>query len=157
FLDPFHGGELSDAKGVERRLGEIFGTPVELPQEAFLPDSPRSILLRVLSNLRRSWEKRGRYEDALAALDCSEALVPGDASILRERGLLLLRMGRSEEAILLLQSYVARSGGEDAEAISKLIAVVRDQAGGSASPEQKRIFTLGEARDALPLVREITT
>jgi regulator of sirC expression with transglutaminase-like and TPR domain len=157
FLDPFDGGELYDAHGIERRVGAIFGTTIELPVEAFLPDSPRSILLRVLFNLRRSWEKRGRYEEAMAALDCFEALNPDDASVLRERGLLLLRLDRSREAIGLLETYVARTGGEDGEAISKLIAVVRDRAGGSASPsEEKKIFTLGQAREALPRVREIT-
>jgi regulator of sirC expression with transglutaminase-like and TPR domain len=157
FLDPFDGGQLYDAGDIERRVGAIFGTPLELPPETFLPDSTRSILLRMLSNLRRSWEKRGRFEEALAALDCSEALDPGDASVARERGLLLLRMGRAEDAIPLLEAYVAGSGGEDREAIGKLIAILRDRAGGSTSPsDEKKIFTLGEARDALPRVREIT-
>jgi regulator of sirC expression with transglutaminase-like and TPR domain len=157
YLDPFDGGELMDAAGVQERIGRIFDTPIELPDEAFLPDSARSILLRVLSNLRRSWEKRGKFEEALAALECAESLVPGDISGLRERGLLLLRLGRTEEAIPLLEEYVAKSGGEDAEGITKLIAVVRDRAGGSgALSEEKKIFTLGQARDVLPKVREIT-
>ncbi len=157
FLDPFDGGQLYDAGDIERRVGAIFGTPLELPAETFLPDSTRSILLRMLSNLRRSWEKRGRFEEALAALDCSEALDPEDASVSRERGLLLLRLGRAEEAIPLLEAYVARSRGEDSEAIGKLVSVLRDRAGGSTSPsDEKKIFTLGEARDALPRVREIT-
>ena len=157
YLDPFDGGPLYDAREVERRIGAIFGTPLELPAEAFLPDSPRSILLRVLSNLRRSWEKRGLFEEALLALDCSEALDPEDASVSRERGLLLLRLNRAEEAIALLEAYVAKSRGEDSEAIAKLVAVVRDRAGGSASPPaEKKIFTLAEAREALPRVREIT-
>ncbi|HKF45327.1 MAG TPA: tetratricopeptide repeat protein [Thermoanaerobaculia bacterium] len=159
YLDPFDGGELRDAAGVQERVGSIFGTTIELPEEAFLPDSPRSILLRVLSNLRRSWEKRGKFEEALAALECAEALVPGDVSALREKGLLLLRLGKVQEAVGLLEAYVAKTGGEDAEGITKLIAVVRDRAGGSASPspsEDKKIFTLDEAREALPKVREIT-
>ena len=157
FLDPFDGGQLYDAGDIERRVGAIFGTSLELPAETFLPDSTRSILLRVLSNLRRSWEKRGRFEEALAALDCSEALDPEDASVSRERGLLLLRLGRADEAIPLLEAYVARSRGEDSEAIGKLVSVLRDRAGGSTSPsDEKKIFTLGEARDALPRVREIT-
>ena len=157
YLDPFDGGQLYDAEAVARRVGAIFGTPVELPPEALLPDSARSILLRVLSNLRRSWEKRGLFEEALAALDCAEALEPEDSSVLRERGLLLLRLDRAVEAIPLLEAYVAKSRGEDSESIAKLVAVVRDRAGGSASPsEEKKIFTLGEAREALPRVREIT-
>lgn len=158
YLDPFDGGVLCDAEAVERRVGAIFGSPVELPEEAFYPDSTRSILLRVLSNLRRSWEKRGRFEEAVAALDCAEALTPNDVSVLRERGLLFLRLGRTEEAVALLEQYVARTGGDERESIEKLIAVLRDRAGGSASPEEEKkvVFTLGQAREALSRVREIT-
>jgi regulator of sirC expression with transglutaminase-like and TPR domain len=164
YLDPFDGGRLRDAREVASRLGEIFGTPVELPAEAFLPDSARAILARVLSNLRRSFEKRGRLEESLAALECAEALVPGDPSVQRERGLLLLRLGRTEEAITVLESYVTAARGEDLEAVAKLIAAVRGRAGSAqgtdlASPpvQEKKIFTFAEAREALPRVRQITS
>jgi regulator of sirC expression with transglutaminase-like and TPR domain len=164
YLDPFDGGRLRDAREVASRLGEIFGTPVELPAEAFLPDSARAILARVLFNLRRSFEKRGRLEESLAALECAEALVPGDPSVQRERGLLLLRLGRTEEAITVLETYVAAARGEDLEAVAKLIAVVRGRAGTAqgtdlASPplQEKKIFTFAEAREALPRVRQITS
>lgn len=157
YLDAFEAGELCDAPAVERRVSAIFGMPVELPAEAFLPDSARTILARMLFNLRRSWEKRGRFEEALAALDCAEALDPRDASVLRERGLLLLRLGRTGEAIAFLEAYVAKSRGEDAEAVTKVIAVVRERSGISPpQPEAKKIFTLTQAREALPRVREIT-
>ena len=163
FLDPFDGGELYDEEALAARVGQVFGSAIELPPEAFLPDSPRAILTRVLFNLRRSWEKRGRFADALAALDCAEALDSSEASVLRERGLLLLRLKRPEEAITVLEAYVAAAQGEDREAVAKLIGVVRDR-GPSAegtfdpgSPEKKRIFTLIEARGMLPRVRELTS
>jgi regulator of sirC expression with transglutaminase-like and TPR domain len=163
FLDPFNGGELYDEEALAARVGQAFGSPIELPPEAFLPDSPRAILTRVLFNLRRSWEKRGRFADALAALECAEALDSSEASMLRERGLLLLRLKRPEEAIIVLEAYVASSQGEDREAVAKLIGVVRDR-GPSAegtldpgSPEKKKIFTLVEAREMLPRVRELTS
>ena len=162
FLDPFDGGERYDEEALAARVGQVFGSAIELPPEAFLPDSPRAILTRVLFNLRRSWEKRGRFADALAALDCAEALEPTETSVLRERGLLLLRLKRPEEAITVLEAYVAASQGEDREAVAKLIGVVRDRgpsAEGTLDPgsqEKKRIFTLVEAREMLPRVRELT-
>jgi len=161
FLDPFDGGSLHDRESAARRVGAIFGAPVGLPDEAFLPDSPRQILTRVLFNLRRSYERRDRFEEALAALDCAEALDPGDPSYLRERGLLLLRCGRTPEAIPSLEAYVAASTGEDVEAVGKLIALLRQQAPEAGLPEEaaieKRIFTLDAARGLLPEVREITS
>ncbi len=164
YLDPFDGGTLCDAEVVAQRVSSIFGTPIELPREAFAPDSPRSILTRVLFNLRRSYERRDRYEEALAALACAEALDPEQNSYLRERGLLLLKSGRSEEALQALEAYVAAATGEDVEAIGKLIVIVREQAlpseGAelvSLAPAEKRIFSLEEARALLPRIREITS
>ena len=145
------------------RVREIFDTPIELPPEAFLPDSSRAILRRVLSNLRRSFEKRGRLEEMLTALECTQALVPGDPGLERGRGLLLLRLGRTDEAISVLENYVAAARGDDLQEVSKLIAVVRDGASkGEMSPvsipsEEKRIFTLAQAREMLPRVRQITS
>lgn len=164
FLDPFDGGALCDAESVSRRVGAIFGTTLELPPEAFAPDSARSILLRVLSNLRRSYEKRERHEEALATLEWAEALDPGESSYLRERGLLLLKSGRSEEAVEALEAYVRAATGEDLEAVGKLILIVREQAlpseGAelvSAAPAERKVFTLEQARGLLPRVKEITS
>jgi regulator of sirC expression with transglutaminase-like and TPR domain len=163
FLDPFDGGELYDEDALATRVGQVFGTAIDLPPEAFLPDSARAILTRVLFNLRRSWEKRGQFAEALAALDCAGALDPDEASVLRERGLLLLRLKRPEEAIAVLEEYVAAAEGEDREAVARLIAVVRDRglsAVGNLDPgssEKKKIFSLVEAREMLPRVRELTS
>lgn len=164
YLDPFDGGELYDAGALADRVSTIFGAPVDLPPEALLPDSSRSILTRVLFNLRRSCEKRGLFAEALAALDCAAALDPSEASVLRERGLILLRMGRAAEAVEALEAFVAAADGEDREAVVKLVAVVRERA---LSPEgtdlshgaseKKKIFTLEQARVALPRVRELTS
>jgi len=164
FLDPFDGGKLCDREDLSQRVGTIFGTPIELPPEVFAPDSTRSILTRVLFNLRRSWEKRDLAEEALAALDCAEALEPGEPSFLRERGLLLLKNGDPDAAVRALETYVASTSGEDAEAVEKLIAIVKERAipessdaDVSAAPTEPRIFSFEEAKTLLPKVKEITS
>lgn len=164
FLDPFDGGELYDAAALADRISAIFGAPVDLLPEVLLPDSSRSILTRVLFNLRRSCEKRGLFAEALAALDCAAALDPSEASVLRERGLILLRLGRAAEAVEALEAYVAAAEGEDREAVAKLVAVVRERALspegtglGPGSSEKKKIFTLEQARETLPRVKELTS
>jgi regulator of sirC expression with transglutaminase-like and TPR domain len=158
YLDPFHGGILCDAESLGRRVAAIFGTPVELSQETLAPDAEPAILRRMLANLRRSYERRHRYEEALAALDCAEALEPGAALGLRERGMLLLKAGRPGDALRVLEEYVRSEPGEDAEAVANLIGIVRAQ---GAAPEgstavEKKIFALGEARLLLPQIRERT-
>jgi regulator of sirC expression with transglutaminase-like and TPR domain len=164
YLDPFDGGVVRNRDSVARRVSAVFGTTLTLPDEIFAPDSERAILSRVLSNLRRSWERRERYADALETLRWAEVLDGEELSYRRERGLLLLKSGRTEEALSALESYVAASAGEDAEAVEKLIRVVRERglvAGGaelvSGGEHQKKVFTLDEARNLLPKVKELTS
>lgn len=164
YLDPFDGGVLRDRDSVARRVSAVFGAPLALPEEIFAPDTERSVLARVLSNLRRSWERRENYADALETIRWSELLDPEEITYRRERGLLLLKSGRTDEALASLEAYVAGSTGEDAEAVEKLIHVVRErgQASGGAdlvalTSPQKKIFSLEEARSLLPRVKELTS
>jgi regulator of sirC expression with transglutaminase-like and TPR domain len=161
FLDPFDGGLLCDEEALSHRIGSLFGVEMDLPPEAFLPDAPQAILTRVLFNLRRSYERRDRFEEALAALEWAELLDPEEKGFLRERGLLLLKSGRSEEALSALESYVASGTGDDREAVGKLVAVVKEQASSVGAelvrPVEKRIFTLQEARSLLARVKELTS
>jgi regulator of sirC expression with transglutaminase-like and TPR domain len=166
FLDAFDGGALYEAEGLSRRLASIFGSPVALPPEILAPDPPRAILSRVLGNLRRSYERRNRWEEALAALAFADALEPGDPALWRERGLLLVKCGRPVEAIVYLERYVERAEGEDADTLRRLIAGLKARAQGrdegddeedGGDEKAKRIFTLEEARTLLPRVKELTS
>jgi regulator of sirC expression with transglutaminase-like and TPR domain len=164
YLDPFDGGVLRDRDSVARRVSAVFGAPLALPDEIFAPDTERSVLARVLSNLRRSWERREKYDDALETIRWAEVLDPEEITYQRERGLLLLKSGHSQEALVALEAYVAASTGEDAEAVGKLIRVVRERgltSGGAElvtlSSPQKKIFTLDEARSLLPAVKALTS
>jgi regulator of sirC expression with transglutaminase-like and TPR domain len=164
YLDPFDGGVLRDRESVARRVSAVFGAPLALPNEIFAPDTERSVLARVLSNLRRSWERREKYADALETIRWAEVLDPEEITYQRERGLLLLKSGHSQEALVALEAYVAGSTGEDADAVGKLIRVVRERglASGGAelvalSTSQKKVFTLDEARSLLPKVKELTS
>ncbi len=170
FLDPFDGGALYEAEGLSRRLAAIFGSPVSLPPEILAPDPPRAILSRVLGNLRRSYERRNRWEEALAALAFADALEPGDPALWRERGLLLVKCGRPVEAIVYLERFVERAEGEDAETLRRLIAGLKARAEGRSDEGEglpdgesddddkaRRVFTLDEARALLPRVKDLTS
>jgi regulator of sirC expression with transglutaminase-like and TPR domain len=159
YLDPFDGGEVGDAERLSGRLAAIFGAPVALGEGPLRTDSPRAILERVLLNLRRSYERRNRWAEALAALELSEALEPESGPLLRERGLLLLKCGRNAEALVALEEYVETAGADDAEPVARLIEAVRESGDAPPAVDEKparRIFTLGEARELLPRVRELT-
>jgi regulator of sirC expression with transglutaminase-like and TPR domain len=157
FLDPFDGGALYDADGLSSRLGAIFGSPIPLSPDMLAPDPPRAILRRVLLNLRRSSERRERWEEALEALDFAEALEPDLAGHLRERGLLLLRSGRIDAAIEALETYASTTEGEDAEAVRRFVGALKGRAEGElVGSGDRKVFTLDEARALLPRVQELT-
>jgi regulator of sirC expression with transglutaminase-like and TPR domain len=159
FLDPFDAGTLHDAGGLARRLASIFGQPVAVGKDVLRPDPPQAILARVLLNLRRSYERRDRWEEALEALTCAEALEPEDATLRRERGLLLVRCGRLEEALPVLEAYAGEAEGKDAEMTMRLVEALRARGAAALEdpgPETKRTFTLDEARALLPKVQERT-
>ena len=159
YLDAFHGGILCDATSLARRVAAIFGTDVELSPEVFEPDPPLAIVRRVLENLRRSYERRHRYEEALEVLDCVEALEPDDPTALRERGLLLLKTGETEKALQALERHLRTASGEDAETVENLIATIREQAAAPSGEGrgERKIFTLEQARSLLPQIRERTS
>jgi regulator of sirC expression with transglutaminase-like and TPR domain len=164
YLDPFDGGALCDEEALNRRVSSIFGSRVDLPPEAFAPDGARAILVRVLLNLRRAWERRERFDDAMTALSWAEALDPGEPAYGRERGLLLLKAGRTQEALSTLEEYLSAGSGEDAEAVRKLVDIVREQtaSGGEQDflptvPAERKIFSLEQARQLLPQVQELTS
>lgn len=161
YLDPFDGGTLCEPEQLAARLARIFGAPVALTHEALRPDSAREILARVLLNLRRSWERRHRWEEALAALTLSEALEPESGPVERERGLLLLKCGRTEDAIASFETYLATAGSEDAEPVRRLLEKVRagrgrPGEGSEGDAPERKIFTFEEAKALLPRVRELT-
>ncbi|MEP6994080.1 MAG: DUF2203 family protein [Acidobacteriota bacterium] len=160
FLDPFDGGALYETQGLARRLSAIFGSPVALGPELLRPDPPRAILARVLSNLRRSYERRNKWNEALASLDFSEAMEPNNRTLQRERGLLLFKCGKTPDALEVLEEYVGTAEGEDAETMLRLIEGLKSRSGGEGSvPEEpaRRTFKLDEARALLPRVRELTS
>jgi hypothetical protein len=159
YLDPFDAGELYDTGGLARRLASIFGQPVAVGRQILSPDSPRAILARVLLNLRRSYERRDRWEEALEAVACSEALEPEDETLRRERGLLLVRCGRLEEALPVLEAYAAEASGKDAEMTLRLVEALRARGAEALDVpdvDSKRTFTLDEARALMPKVQELT-
>ncbi len=160
YLDPFDGGTVGEPEQLPSRLSAIFGAPVALDDGLLEPDSTRTILSRMLLNLRRSWERRHRWEEALSALDLAEALEPESDALERERGLLLLKCGRNAEALASLEKYVEIAEPEEAAPVRRLIEAMQSStaADGEDTTEEseRRVFTLDEARALLPKVREMT-
>lgn len=117
-IDPFHGGVVLTPDALERQLGRLAGRPVELMPDHLMPAGPRSILLRMLVNLRGSYARRNDAVGMFRVLSRVLVLAPKNAEALAERALvrrdLLDLDGAQQDAEAALK---AAADGEEAAAV----------------------------------------
>lgn len=115
-VDPFHRGCVLDRRALETLL-ERSGRGTALDDALLEPAPVRSVLVRMLMNLRGIYASRGDYPRLLVVLDRIVALLPGAARELRDRGLLYARLGAPGAAVDDLEHYVrlAPHAGDVAE------------------------------------------
>jgi len=106
FVDAFHGSVL-DESGCRRLVAEAAGREVALPPRAFRPLRPGEVLGRMLRNLRAVHEPAGHLHGALSAVDRMLHLAPLDGQLLRDRAVLLARLGRPAAAARALSRALA--------------------------------------------------
>jgi regulator of sirC expression with transglutaminase-like and TPR domain len=117
-IDPFHEGRvitLEDCRDlVARSTGRASLFRPDLMQSA----SPRSVLTRMLVNLKRIFLNREDYARALSVVERLLLVAPDDPREIRDRGYLLAHLGRPGAAVADLESYLSVSpSAPDAEAV----------------------------------------
>jgi regulator of sirC expression with transglutaminase-like and TPR domain len=106
-LDPFHGGAHLSADDCQRRLDRIFAGRVKLEPQMLAAWDGRSILARVLRNLKGIYVKDGDWGRALWVAGLLVDLLPEAPEELRDRGLLHAAMDCYRLAASDLERYVA--------------------------------------------------
>ena len=97
-VDPFFGGRRLDDAGLQTLLKRASLAHEISLAEHLAPASVRTILVRMLINLKWIYATRGDFARALLALDRIISLTPDSVPALRERGLLAARLGAVEAA-----------------------------------------------------------
>jgi regulator of sirC expression with transglutaminase-like and TPR domain len=97
-VDPFFGGRRLDEQGLQRLLERAMPSQRLVPAEHLAPATPRTMLVRMLINLKWIHATRGDFARALLALDRIICLTPDSVPALRERGSLAARLGAVESA-----------------------------------------------------------
>ncbi|MHB8418961.1 MAG: SirB1 family protein [Myxococcales bacterium] len=103
-LDAFDGGRQLSLDDCQRLL-QLVQRGAAFEREMLEPASHRSILFRMLANLKGAYLKAGEEGRALRTLEHMLLLAPGHPALHRDRGLLLFELDRSEEALRDLETY----------------------------------------------------
>jgi regulator of sirC expression with transglutaminase-like and TPR domain len=125
FVDAFHGGEILTSAECDKRLikmGELSGAP---ENERFTIAGPRAIVVRVLHNLKHSYARLDRWDDALRVQRRLVALLPVDRTERRDLGLVTLRAGHPGPALDLLQAYRQHCAPNERENLDRAIQAAR--------------------------------
>jgi regulator of sirC expression with transglutaminase-like and TPR domain len=97
-VDPFFGGRRLDEPALQKLLERAAPAQKLVVAEHLAPASPKTMLVRMLINLKWIYATRGDFARALLALDRIICLTPDSVPALRERGLLAVRLGAVEAA-----------------------------------------------------------
>jgi len=106
FIDPFHGGALMDAAGC-CQLAQL----ETLDEEMLAPVDTRSIVLRMINNLRRAYFAGRDSEKALRLLDLLIAADPTGADEHKQRAVALMQLQRIAESLAAFERYLELSPG----------------------------------------------
>jgi regulator of sirC expression with transglutaminase-like and TPR domain len=121
-IDPFHKGEIRFEDQAQELLDRIYGGSVALQPEFLEAADRKDILVRLLLNLKTIYLNGRDEARALAAIERILLVRPGAPEEVRDRGMLLARTGRIEEAASDLRRYLdTEPEPSDAERVRLLL------------------------------------
>jgi len=123
FLDPFNGCRVLRRADLVQRLQRMApgGVPGD-PDRFFRPVPNRYILVRVCNNLKGTHLRAGEVEGVLRSVERLLLLDEGLIEERRDRGLILHHLGRLDEAVPELETYLeARPDAPDQARIQEIL------------------------------------
>ena len=129
-IDPFDGGRIRFEDQAQELLDRVYGGMVRLKPEFMRPIGRRDILERMLRNLKGIYLNAKEDFRALAVIELLLVLRPEARQEVRDRGIMLARIGRYDEAIEQLELYLDFApGASDAPRVREYILRLSEAAG----------------------------
>lgn len=118
FIDPYHEGRVLNRQGCVELVKTLHGRPVELHDLHFAAVENRTIVLRMLNNLRAIYVHGRQHRRALEVLDAILALAPDSPEEVKQRAWVRHELGHRGAALRDLETYAGlRPEAEDAEQV----------------------------------------
>ena len=105
-LDPYRRGMSVNEQDCRHMLADATGGKLEFEPDLLASVGKRAMLARLLTNLKGAYLRAGQDELALATVDKLLVLDPSDLDEVRDRGLLLYRLGQYGAAFDVLHTYM---------------------------------------------------
>jgi regulator of sirC expression with transglutaminase-like and TPR domain len=128
-VDPFHRGALLSEEDCQQRLDRIFAGKVKIEARMLAACSHRSMLERMLRNLKAIYVKEQDYARALRAAELLLQVSPDSADDLRDRGILYAALDCYAFAARDLEGYLSLvPNAVEAKELRDRVATLRHKA-----------------------------
>jgi regulator of sirC expression with transglutaminase-like and TPR domain len=105
-MDPYDRGALRFQDQSQELLDRVYGGMVRVNESFLQTAGPKEMLVRLLTNLKTIYLNVQDHERALAAVDRILLIRPIAAVEIRDKGVILARLGRNGEALDQLETYL---------------------------------------------------
>ena len=128
FADPFNRGRLHTRQSCNELVSTLMGRKIQLPEAAFKPADERTMVIRLLMNLRNIYLSADQINLGMETCERLLIMEPSEATHFRTRGLLHFQLGESYLALRDLTTYKSKAVKPDpeADAISNIIKALRE-------------------------------
>ena len=106
FIDCFHGGRLMDADQCRELALEVSGVDIASNPALLEPATKRSILVRMLNNLRNAYLREENFSSQIAVLDLLLLAMPQSADEYKQRGVCHMATKQYGSALADFQRYL---------------------------------------------------
>jgi regulator of sirC expression with transglutaminase-like and TPR domain len=125
-IDAFNLGRILTQNDCQELLDKIYNGTVSMNTSLLQPMEKRTILTRMLYNLKGVYTQKEQYQKALSAIDKILMLNPWTPSEVRDRGLLYMQTSLFAKALADLEAYLAHAvAPEDSSYIQSHIKMLR--------------------------------
>ncbi len=128
-IDPYDGGAVRFEDEAQELLDRVYGGMVQTRESFLKASTKREMLVRLLVNLKSIYLNVRDHGRALAAVERIQLIRPIAPGEIRDKGVILARLGRREEALEQLEAYLnVAPGASDTE---RILGLVEDLKNGS--------------------------
>jgi regulator of sirC expression with transglutaminase-like and TPR domain len=126
-VDPFNAGRIMDDYSLKALLDQAYPRQnIPLTHALVEKSTPAQVVIRILNNLKGSYYESQDMQKYLLANEMVLAIDQYNPEATRDKGVILLREGESEEALKILNMYLEiNPEAEDADEILSIIRQIR--------------------------------